>query len=226
MRYALALLTSIGISGATILWLPKPAHADVADILTIALCSEEWETAIGIAQTYAKSTDDPAIAAAWLEYADRLAQVSAGTLSFDPAELEQLQCSTLGQTTTRPAPSAPPQPAQPTQPDTPVATSDDNDDDDDNDEEVVEQPQVELISWDYLNGTFVGRVINNGTTPVRFVKVNYEVLDKNGTVIRSSFAVASPTVVAPGRAGQFLSFINQPGEDIEIKPGNVEWTES
>jgi hypothetical protein len=224
MRYSIAYFTSIGIALGTVFWLPQPAHAD---LLSIALCSQEWETAIGIAQTYAKGASDPETRDVWLAYADRLAQVQAGTLSFDRSELEQLGCATIGQS----APTQAPAVQQPNPSDQPPAVppedeNENEDDDDDDDQEQVVVPKVAVASWDYLNGTFVGRVINNGTTPVKFVRINYQVLDRQGNVLRTSFAVASPTVLSPGQAGQFLSFINQPGQDIEIKPGQVEWTES
>ncbi|AFY70504.1 hypothetical protein Pse7367_2241 [Thalassoporum mexicanum PCC 7367] len=219
MRYKITLLASIGIALAAMVGMPKPA---AANLLSVALCSQEWETAIGIAQTYAKDTNDPQIQALWLEYADRLSQVAAGTLSFDPAELDQLGCNNSTQAAPSPAAPVTNQPSQPEQaPPAPVA----NNDDDDDDEEEVEPPKVALVSSNYLNGTFVGRVINNGSTPVRFVRVNYQIVDQNGSVIRESFAVASPTVLSPGQAGQFLSFVNQPGQNIEIRPGQVEWTE-
>jgi hypothetical protein len=82
--------------------------------------------------------------------------------------------------------------------------------------------KVAISESQYASGRLSGQVTNPTNSPVQNVKVNYEVLDNQGTVIDSGFISVQSGTIAPGRSAAFS------GETIagsQVRVTFAEWSQ-
>lgn len=60
----------------------------------------------------------------------------------------------------------------------------------------------------YTGNLLSGQVSNDTGKPITAVRVNYEVLDRNGNVIDSGYIEAQPFVIPPGGSATFQGYVS------------------
>lgn len=79
-----------------------------------------------------------------------------------------------------------------------------------------------IASANYSGDFLTGQVTNKTCKTVKYLKVNYEVLDETGNVIDSGFIYAQPATVPPG---QSASFRGQVAKGAKVQATHVDWSE-
>ncbi len=81
------------------------------------------------------------------------------------------------------------------------------------------QPQVAINGLSYEKDRMIGNVVNNTGKTVRSARVNYEVLDQDGTSIKAVAEVDASTL-SPGQSASFEASF---GEGYQARVTSVEW---
>lgn len=79
-----------------------------------------------------------------------------------------------------------------------------------------------IAGVNYSGDLLTGQVTNKTCKTVKYLKVNYEVLDETGNVIDSGFMYAQPSTVPPG---QSASFRGQVAKGAKVQATHVDWSE-
>jgi hypothetical protein len=83
--------------------------------------------------------------------------------------------------------------------------------------------KVTIKNVNYDGNVFEGTVTNQGCKPVKYVKVNYEVLDEAGTLVDNGYLYAEPTTLEPGMSASFRANITG---GTKVNATHVDWKES
>jgi hypothetical protein len=81
--------------------------------------------------------------------------------------------------------------------------------------------QVVISNLQSDGDILMGHVENKTDKTVRAVRVNYETLGENGTVIAKNFAYTEPSVLAPGQSASFQTYAEV--GDGSLRATSVEW---
>jgi hypothetical protein len=82
--------------------------------------------------------------------------------------------------------------------------------------------KVTIKNVNYDGNVFEGTVTNQGCKAVKYVKVNYEVLDEAGTLVDNGYLYAEPTTLEPGMSASFRANITT---GTKVNPTHVDWKE-
>ncbi len=88
--------------------------------------------------------------------------------------------------------------------------------------EKIAAADLPIASVNYSGDFLTGQVKNNTCKTVKYLKVNYEVLDETGNIIDSGFIYAQPSTVPPG---QSASFRGQVAKGAKVQATHVDWSE-
>ncbi|HIK27388.1 MAG: FxLYD domain-containing protein [Oscillatoriaceae bacterium SKW80] len=79
-----------------------------------------------------------------------------------------------------------------------------------------------LANVNYSGDFLSGQVKNNTCKTVKYLKVNYQVLDEMGNIIDNGFIYAQPSTVPPGESA---SFRGQVARGAKVEATHVDWSE-
>jgi hypothetical protein len=83
--------------------------------------------------------------------------------------------------------------------------------------------KVTIKNVNYDGNVFEGTVTNQGCKPVKYVKVNYEVLDDAGNLVDNGYLYAEPTTLEPGMSASFRANITG---GTKVNATHIDWKES
>lgn len=82
--------------------------------------------------------------------------------------------------------------------------------------------QVSLLNSNYDGNFLSGQVTNQSCKTVKYIKVNYEVMDESGNLIDNGYIYAQPVTVGPGQSASFQGAVVQ-GAKVQVT--YVDWRE-
>ncbi|MEQ8384136.1 MAG: FxLYD domain-containing protein [Coleofasciculus sp. A1-SPW-01] len=88
---------------------------------------------------------------------------------------------------------------------------------------ISEADGMSVSQVNYNGNSLIGQVTNRTCDPVQLVRVNYQVLDKQGNPIDNGFIDAEPTIVPPGKTASFKGMV-VPGAEVNVT--HVEWSDT
>jgi hypothetical protein len=82
--------------------------------------------------------------------------------------------------------------------------------------------KVSIANSTYDGNFLIGQILNQTCKTVKYVKVNYEVLDELGNIIDNGFIYAQPVNVEPGKLASFRGAVVS---GAKVNATHLDWTE-
>jgi len=82
--------------------------------------------------------------------------------------------------------------------------------------------KVSIANSSYDGNFLIGQVLNQTCKNLKYIKVNYEVLDESGNIIDNGFIYAQPVNVEPGQSASFRGAV-VPGAKVQAT--HLDWSE-
>jgi hypothetical protein len=80
--------------------------------------------------------------------------------------------------------------------------------------------KVSIANYNYDGSFLTGQILNQTCKTVKYIKVNYEVLDQSGNLIDNGFIYAQPVKVEPG---QLASFRGAVASGAKVQATHLDW---
>lgn len=80
--------------------------------------------------------------------------------------------------------------------------------------------KVVIANSNYDGNFLIGTVINQTCKTVKYIKVNYEVLDRSGNLIDNGFIYAQPVNVEPGQSASFRGAVTS---GAKVQATHLDW---
>jgi ABC-type ATPase with predicted acetyltransferase domain len=80
--------------------------------------------------------------------------------------------------------------------------------------------KVSIANYNYDGNLLRGNVINSTCKTVKYIKVNYEVLDQSGNLIDNGFIYAQPVNVEPGQSASFRGAV---ASGAKVQATHLDW---
>ncbi|HLO51783.1 MAG TPA: FxLYD domain-containing protein [Kamptonema sp.] len=82
--------------------------------------------------------------------------------------------------------------------------------------------KVSIANYSYDGNFLTGKVLNQTCQNVKYIKVNYEVLDESGSIIDNGFIYAQPVNVGPGQSASFRGAVVS---GAKVQATHLDWSE-
>ncbi|OCR01224.1 hypothetical protein BCD67_17475 [Oscillatoriales cyanobacterium USR001] len=82
--------------------------------------------------------------------------------------------------------------------------------------------KLSIANYNYDGNFLTGNVINSTCKTVKYIKVNYEVLDESGNLIDNGFIYAQPVNVEPGKSASFRGAVVS---GAKVQATHLDWQE-
>lgn len=87
----------------------------------------------------------------------------------------------------------------------------------------INQPQIVASAFRYNDDHIIISVINKTETNVNFIKVDYEVIGQDSSVIQSKATYTAQHTLSPGQMARFLAFVPGLPGGSNVRITSVEW---
>lgn len=84
------------------------------------------------------------------------------------------------------------------------------------------KPQLTLANVNYDGDFLTGNIVNQSCKTVKYVKVNYEVLDEAGNLIDNGYIYTQPSALGPGQSATFKGPVVS---GATVQATHAEWSE-
>ena len=82
--------------------------------------------------------------------------------------------------------------------------------------------KISIANSSYDGNFLIGQILNQTCKTVKYIKVNYEVLDELGNIIDNGFIYAQPVNVEPGQSASFRGAVVS---GAKVQATHLDWTE-